>query len=65
MADIVKKCITCGADGHTYFECARVEFGTLMAGAFGVRPIVGQTMEDAELELKKIAAERAAADRKE
>ena len=33
---IVKSCITCGEDGHTYVECPKVPFGFLMADAFGV-----------------------------
>jgi len=38
MADkeIVKHCITCEEDGHTYLECRKAPFASIVADAFGL-----------------------------
>ena len=53
----LKKCITCGADGHTYIECPRAPFATIVAGAMGVPPMGGPSLQDTARELRKIEAE--------
>ena len=54
---IVKKCITCDAEGHTYDQCPKVPFGALMAGATGVTNILGD-QEEAAQNLAEIAERR-------
>lgn len=56
---MAKYCITCHENGHTYLECPRVSFGALVAGAFGVPTLFGQTPEEALRELQQIETERA------
>ena len=63
MVDKVDKyCVTCKGSGHTYTECPRVSFGSLLCGAFGVPDLLGPPRELTITELQKIEDEAKARD---
>ena len=43
---LIKHCITCRKDGHTYLECPEVNFFSVFCGAVGVEPIIGPSLKD-------------------
>ena len=56
---MTKFCVTCKAEGHTYLECPRVDFFSLLEAAFGFEPVPigGQSRESLVRELAAIEAE--------